>query len=157
LCTSRKRPPQTCRNVRSLVISPAATLRIRTTMPNLPKVCNLSSPKSRFETYKSHYSVSGESPTQLPLWDWRQCDRSKPRLKIKRVPPDTRLDADRWWIAVCDGNTEFALPIQLTARETARFICNPPKLDFSLDGNGFPIARWAIEAALERLVDGGVA
>jgi hypothetical protein len=126
-------------------------------MPNLLKVCNLSSPRSRFESYKSHYSVPWESPTQLPLWDWQQCDRPKPRLKIRRVPLDTRLGSDRWFVAVCDGGAEFALPIQLTASEAARFVCHPPKLDFSLDGNGFPIARWAIEATLERLVNGGAA
>jgi hypothetical protein len=119
-------------------------------MPNLTKVCNLSSPRSRFGTRKSYCSVAGGSLTQLHIWDWQQCDRPKPRLKIRRVPLDTRLGSDRWFVVVCDGGAEFALPIQLTASEAARFVCHS-------DGNGFPIAQRAIEAALERLVDGGVA
>jgi hypothetical protein len=123
-------------------------------MPDYTTICN--TPQSYRNTRLSRYDFK-QSVAQLPLWDWQQSDRSKPRLKIRRVPPDTRLSADRWLIAVCDGDAEFALPIQLTAKETARVIARPPKLALSLDADGFPVEQRSIEAALEKLIDGGVA
>jgi hypothetical protein len=120
----------------------------------MPSFCkNYNPPQSHFETNQSQFSA--KTPAQLPLWDWQQSDRPTPKLKIRRVPLDTRLSSDRWVIVVCDGDREFDLLIQLTAKEAARFICHPPKLDLSLDGAGFPIAQRAIEAALEQLIDGG--
>jgi hypothetical protein len=140
--------------VRSLEVHPADLLRAYP--PTMPNFCrNYNPPQSHFETNKSQFSA--KKPAQLPLWDWKQSDRPTPSFKIRRVPENTRLGADRWVIAVCDGAAEFALPIQLTAKEAARFITHPPKLDLSLDADRFPIEQRSIEAALEKLIDGGAA
>jgi hypothetical protein len=122
-------------------------------MTDRTTICN--TPQSYRNTRLSHHDFH-LSATQLPLWDWQKCARSKSQLKIKRVPTDTRLDADRWWIAVCDGNIEFNLPVQLTAKEIVQAIACLRKLDFPLDAEGFPVAQREIEAALEKLIDGGM-